>query len=252
MLRAPLAVSRMVVVSDEPVADRLRREHPGAAIRHVPLGFGTPQEPQTRPETGVLRVIAPGTSVPHAIERAVDRARLAGASIELLPHDEPDRLRDADLVLALEWPPETGEPPVAALAGMAAARAVVVFETEGTARWPAFDPQTWGTRALVGGDTPLVVSIDPRDEEHSLVLTLRRMAADQALVRRLGAAGHAWWRTHATLAHASAGWQQVLGEAAARPSPARPAGWPEHLEDDATMRARRTLEDFQIRVDFLR
>ena len=60
-----------------------------------------------------------------------------------------------------------------------------MLETEHTAGWPALDPQTWQPRGWTG-QPPVVVSVDPRDEEHSLSLALRRLASDAALRDALG------------------------------------------------------------------
>jgi hypothetical protein len=177
------------------------------------------------------------------VERAIDRAREAGADVTLTTGD-------ADMVIAMQWPP-FGEPQAAALAAMAAGKAVVVMETEATADWPAYDPQTWRARASGGGGAPIVVSIDPRDEEHSLMMTIRDLARDQGLRDGLGAAAQAWWRAHATPAHAAAAWQQVLTDARTLQPPARPPDWPRHLIADGTEDARAILRETGATVDFL-
>ena len=58
---------------------------------------------------------------------------------------------------------------------MAAGKAVITIETEATAEWPAIDPQTWRPRGLAVNDAPIAVTVDPRDEEHSLMLAIRRL-----------------------------------------------------------------------------
>jgi len=68
---------------------------------------------------------------------------------------------------------------------------VIVLETSHTADWPAIDPQTWGPRG-VGRDEPIVVSLDPRDEEHSLVLAIQRLSSDANLRAQLVAAADRW------------------------------------------------------------
>ena len=119
-----------------------------------------------------------------------------------------------------------------------------------TAGWPALDPQTWQPRGWTG-QPPIVVSIDPRDEEHSLALALRRLATDAQLRESLGAAAHEWWRQHATLDHAVQAWRSILAEAiTVTPSP-RPSNWPRHLTANGTERARDLLAEFGATVDFL-
>jgi hypothetical protein len=87
------------------------------------------------------------------------------------------------------------------------------METEATAAWPAIDPQTWRPRGLAATEAPVAVTVDPRDEEHSLMLAIRKLSADAALRAQLGRAAHAWSETHATLARAASAWTAILGEA---------------------------------------
>lgn len=158
-------------------------------------------------------------------------------------------LREADIILAMRWP-MFGEPEIAALAGMAAARAVVVMETEVTADWPAYDPQTWRPRGIAAA-APIVVSIDPRDEEHSLMIAMRDLSRDRVLREQLGTAAREWWQSHATVQHAVDGWQPILAEARTLAPPPRPADWPPHLSADGTEEARAILRETGASVDFL-
>jgi hypothetical protein len=184
------------------------------------------------------------------IRKAVERATDAGARLELMTDTPPDRvLQDADVIVALEWPSSNEQ--AKALAAMAAAKTVVVLETESTAGWPALNPQTWQPRGSAD-EHPIVVSIDPRDEEHSLFLALRRLAGDEGLRHELGTAAHAWWRGRATVEHAARAWRTVLSEAASLAPPQRPPNWPGHLTADGTERARAILGEFGTGVDFLR
>ena len=133
----------------------------------------------------------------------------------------------SDVVVALHWPPR-GSPQLLPLAAMAAGKPVIVFESAANAGWPALDPQTWQPRGRAS-DRPIAVSIDPRDEEHSLVLAIRRLSAEAALRGQLGQAARNWWHAHATPQHASQDWQRILEEAALFAAHSRPAGWPAHL-----------------------
>jgi hypothetical protein len=127
---------------------------------------------------------------------------------------------------------------------MAGGKPTIVAETYSTADWPALDPQTWRVRdqARTAND-PVVVSVDPRDEEHSLVLALRRLATDARLRADLGRSARAWWAAHATIDHAVAGWLSVLNDAATLPVPARPDGWPAHLHADGSRLTRQILAE---------
>jgi hypothetical protein len=182
------------------------------------------------------------------IQRAIGRARNAGADLELIAGSADSVLENADIIIALTWPP--ADELTLALVGMAMRRAVIVLETESTAGWPALDPQTWQPRGWTG-QTPIVVSIDPRDEEHSLSLALRRLASDAALRDSLGSAAQDWWRQHATTDRAVHVWRSILAEAASITPPPRPANWPRHLTANGTERARDLLAEFGATVDFL-
>jgi hypothetical protein len=200
----------------------------------------------TRGLTPVVGVLDPSRNT--LIQQAVGRARDAGARLELIAGSADSVLKKADILVAITWPP--ADELTTALAGMAAGQAVIVLETEATAGWPALDPQTWQPRGW-SGQPPIVVSIDPRDEEHSLSLALRRLASDATLRATLGSAAHDWWRHHSTLDHAVEAWGAILADAATATPPARPEGWPRHLTADGTERAREILAEFSATVDFL-
>ena len=209
---------------------------------------------------------------PHDATRAVQSARVIvtphSAATETLQDEFPDaRVRfapagvrppsplrgfgaaddvSADAVMAtLEWPPK-GDAPTIVLAAMAAGKAVVAFETEETADWPALNPQTWQPRDFRGAD-PILVSIDPRDAEHSLKLAMRRLSSDVALRERLGAAAREWWTTHATAGHAVKAWEAIIAEARALP-PAAPAQAGQ-APNTGTALAKEILDEFGVTVD---
>ena len=190
------------------------------------------------------------TSVsPRVFDAALRRAHQAGAAaITMVAGD----LNAVDVVLAMQWP-TFGRPLTGALSGFAAGRAVVVADTASTAHWPSLDPQTWQQRSLSIGlgntDRPIAVSIDPRDEEHSLMLALIRLANDAALRSALGSASRAWWARHATVAHAVAAWRALIEDAVSLPVPPRPAGWPAHLDGDGGGLATSILDQFGIDVE---
>lgn len=248
MLRAAVSASRLVVVRDEARAAQLTLEHPDARIRYVPIGVDGLRMTQTA--SPALRCAVHGAGRLATAMRAARRAADAGIPIEVSAGPGDGRWADCDVVLALTWP-ATGESLMPAVAAMADGIPVVVLETEATAGWPALDPQTWRPRGAASDGPPLVISIDPRDEEHSLMLALRRLAADRPLRRTLAAAAHDWWRSHATPAHAANGWEEVIQEAVDADPPARPADWPAHLSADGSSGARDVLGRFGVTVDFL-
>jgi hypothetical protein len=206
-----LLASRLVVVPHEPGARAIADDCPGTRVRTLVPGV----EP-----------------LPDDFD---DRAGSARPR-----HDAP---ADGPAILtALRWPPDGGALAYA-LSGFAAGRAVLVFDGPETADWPSLDPQTWEPRAplerLPGWprQDPICVSIDPRDEAHSLRLAQRRLADDSALRARLGTAAQAWWRTHATVGRAAAAFEALLEEARAVPEPPAPRG-----VEDGTALARRLLD----------
>ena len=255
MLRVPLLASRVAVVSHPPTAAALQQAHPGACVRFARTGVMETQEVQE--DEGVRKVqgmpVTFGT-IPadrlDVVRRAMARARQAGTSAELIADASPERLlQAADVIVSLPWP-SFGEPQTPALSAMAAGKPVIVLETVATADWPALDAHTWRPRGPTA-DAPIAVSIDPRDEEHSLMLAIRRLSTDVTLRAQLGDAAHDWWRTHATPGHAAEDWGRILAEAALLDPPARPADWPGHLTADGTERAREILDGCGVTVDFL-
>ncbi len=262
LITAPVLASRMTVVSDAHAAARLQRAFPVARVRVAPLAFGPAEGLAQGSAEGLAEGLAQGLAEGTArrvgvldssrnslIQRAIARARDAGADIELIADSAESVLENADILVAVTWPP--ADELTMALAGMAAGRAVIVLETESTAGWPALDPQTWQPRGWTG-QPPIVVSIDPRDEEHSLAIALRRLASDTELRRSLGSAAREWSRHHATLEHALQAWRSILAEAVTVTPPPRPPDWPRHLTADGTERARAVLAEFGATVDFLR
>lgn len=245
-----LLASRSVVVADDAVAAALGETHPGMDVRVAPAGIGDWASTTARHD-GPTRFGVLDPRRIDVVQRAAQRTRDAGRPVEVIAGDPARVLRDADVIVALDWPPPAG-PPGAALAGMSAARPVVAFETLVTAAWPCLDPQTWQPRGY-GGTTgtgsqgasgPIAISIDPRDEEHSLMLAMKRLSADAALRAGLGAAGRTWWREHATIAHAFQAWHRILDLPGLPPQPAFAGA-------DGSEHARAVLAEFGVEVDFL-
>ena len=251
MLRVPLLASRAAVVSHPSAASALQYAHPEARVRYAATGVHEVQRaPQRVQRTPVTFGAIPADRL-DIVHSAMARARQAGAPAELVADASPEHLlRDADVIVSLPWP-SFGEPRTPALAAMAAGQPLIVLETAAAADWPGLDPQTWRPRGLFA-DAPIAVSIDPRDEEHSLVVAIRRLSTDATLRAQLGDAAHDWWRTHATPGHAAEDWGRILAEAARLDPPARPVDWPGHLTADGTERAREILGECGVTADFLR
>jgi hypothetical protein len=243
MLRVPVTASRVTAVADPALAESIATTFPKARVRLLDVGVPAPRvaaTPSREPSAPIVVAVVEPARL-EVVARAVERVRADGLLLEFRSPSAADAA-SADVVVAVRWPLH-GAPLVSAFSAMAAARPVVVAETSTTAAWPALDPQTWRPRDAGRGATPIVVSIDPRDEEHSLVLALRRLATDTTLRAELGSAARAWWANHATLDHAVASWRAVLEDALVLHSSPRPADWPPHLEADGTRLARRILAD---------
>ena len=249
MLRVPLAASRLAVIPHRGMAKAVQEQYPGVRVVYAPLGV--PAIPNLAPDAsshitfGLL-----SSDRVEVAERAIARARESGAREALLVDDVPERLlQRAEVMISLQWP-SFGEPQMLALSAMAAGRPIIVLETPTTADWPALDPQTWQPRGIQR-ERPIVVSIDLRDEEHSLTIAMRRLSADAVLRAKLGNAAKSWWSAHGSARQAADAWRPILSDAASLDRPARPMGWPPHLDADGTTRARSVLAKFGVGVDFL-
>jgi hypothetical protein len=252
MLRAPLVASQLAVVPHLGVGDVLRDEYPEARIRYAPHPVREVHSPPGAPGNARGTEVTFGISTADRIDlarEALAHARARGANARLLV-DIPERIiHAADVVMTLQGP-GLGDTLSFALAAMSGARPILVLETETSADWPLLDPQTWKPRGPDGG-SPLGVSVDARDEEHSLTLAMHRLAADDALRTSLGNCGRTWWSRHGTTGQAVQVWGPILDEAITLERPARPAGWPAHLSPDGAERARQLLEEFGVTADLL-
>jgi glycosyltransferase involved in cell wall biosynthesis len=260
-LRVAVLVSRSVVVSEPGLAERLKSRFPTATVRHAPT-FAVSRISATTDEAAADRIRHADAGAPsakfavydsrvrgHLIERAIERARNAGATFDVLAREwTPAALAQADVVIAPAWPPfQSSFTPL--LAAMAAGKAVITTETETTAEWPAIDPQTWRHRGFLVNDAPVAVTVDPRDEEHSLMLAIRKLSADATLRDQLGRAARAWWEAHATPTRAASAWTAILEEAATLTPPPRGDDWPKQFLLDGTGLARGILSEFGLTND---
>ena len=245
-LRIPFTTARLIVVGDAFAADALQERYPWARLRHAPIAVPSPPARVTPDGVPVFGVAA-APSV-ELVARAVQRACAAGSGLAV-QLDMAAAPSACDAIIALEWPPRP-EPPAGAVFAMAAGCPAIVYEVPVTAGWPALDPQTWTARGG-GNHEPIVISLDPRDEEHSLMLALRRLADDAPFRDRMGEAARAWSAPNGTVAKTAEAWERILVEAATLAPPPRPADWPAHLTADGTARARELMSELGVEVDFL-
>jgi hypothetical protein len=234
MLRIPVAASRLTVVADELLAETLAAQDRASRVRAVVVGVADPAVASGASAVADICIAEPQRR--GVVERAVARLHAEGTPVSVASNPR------APIVVATRWPLD-GRPLVSAFRAFAESCAVVVADSYATAGWPTLDPQTWQVRGTESRH-PIAVSIDPRDEEHSLVLALRRLATDAALCEELGRSARAWWQTHATLEHAVTSWNAALRQGAEHSPPNRPADWPAHLGADGSSLTRQQLDAF--------
>jgi glycosyltransferase involved in cell wall biosynthesis len=157
-----------------------------------------------------------------------DRVTLAG----YIETDEAltDHLAACDVSLNLRWPTarETSGPWLRALA---AGRATIVTELAHVTV-PSLDPRTWAVNSADHRSSdPVCVAIDILDEDHSLRLAMRRLAADASLREQLGRAGREWWTREHTVDAMADDYERVMEEAMRRPLPA--VELPPHMRNRA-------------------
>jgi len=167
-----------------------------------------------------------------AAHQLIDRVVVTGylaSDAELIAH-----IVASDVSLNLRWPTarETSGPWIRALAaGVPTVVTDLVHQTE----FASLDPRTWavappGRQPTTGNRQPICVTIDILDEQHSLRLAMRRLAADAELRERLGRAGHAWWAREHSLDAMVDDYEAAIARAMDRPAP--PADLPAHATDD--------------------
>jgi glycosyltransferase involved in cell wall biosynthesis len=177
----------------------------------------------------------PALDLPRRIDDsgAAHAIRLAG----VLDDEAFDRaLAAVDVSLNLRWPSavETSGPWVRALS---AGLPTITLALAHTADVPALDPRDW--RVSPPRTDPVTVAIDIVDEDHSLRLAMRRLAADDALRAAIGRAARRRWEAEHTVARMVADYERLL----ARALVTAPADddLPPHLRPDPAAHARRLL-----------
>ena len=175
--------------------------------------------------------------------------------------DLTDHIAACDVTLNLRWPTarETSGPWLQALA---AGRPTIVTDLIHQGDVPSLDPRTWtgnGLLALGFGHLeegsvspvlkpkaqnlkPICVAIDILDEDHSLRLAMRRLAADAALREQLGAAAREWWAREHSLDAMVEDYERVMHDAAARPDP--DVDLPAHMRNPGDRKIGALLQSF--------
>ena len=277
MLRALVHTARAIAVHNPRVADDLREEYPGAPVSMIRMGVQA-CETSARVRASIRRdLMAPDHAVVFAAFGKVTAEKRIGAILRALAALNADGV-DAYLLLVgdasgygalsqemaalgiVDRVRVTGYVPDDAVGGYLAAADVCLC-----LRWPtALETSASWLRCLAAArptvisnlahlvDIPADVSIaiDLMDEDRSLTLAMRRLAADEHMRAALAQAGHEYWRAHHTLAAMAADYENALADAAARPAPSL-EGLPEHFTDDHGRHARQIAHAFGVEVDIL-
>lgn len=161
-----------------------------------------------------------------------------------------DAIAACDVSLNMRWPTarEMSGPWLRALA---AGKPTITMDLAHLADVPALDPRTWNvmhaSSSIGNTPEPVSVAIDILDEEHSLRLALRRLAADDALRARLSRAAAAYWEREHSPGRMLADYRRVIAMGMSTPDP-RPA-LPAHLRVTGEERLRDLLGPFGLGVD---
>jgi glycosyltransferase involved in cell wall biosynthesis len=128
-----------------------------------------------------------------------------------------DCVAACDISINMRWPTarEISGPWLRALA---AGLPTITVDLAHTIDVPSLDPRTWRPHGAQAGE-PVTVAIDILDEDHSLRLALRRLAADEPLRRRLGQAARAYWAREHSPARMLDDYRRAIARAAATPDP---------------------------------
>jgi glycosyltransferase involved in cell wall biosynthesis len=201
------------------------------------------------PHVPSARLLLAGPEAGHYDVRSTISARALGNRVTVtgfLERDEEltDAIAACDVTLNLRWPTarEISGPWLRCLA---AGKPSVVIDLAHMADVPSLDPRTW-TGGGADGAPPITVAVDIMDEDHSLRLAMRRLAADPALRAALGAAARDYWAAHHSVAGMVLDYRRALRLAV--DTPARPAGLPPHVSDDGSRRLSAMLEGFGVPV----
>ncbi|MFB3854960.1 MAG: glycosyltransferase family 4 protein [Vicinamibacterales bacterium] len=173
--------------------------------------------------------------------------------------DLPFYVAASDVCLCLRWP-SGRETSASWLRCLAAGKPTIITELAHGASVPALDPRTWAPmftadesergRSLSEPSPPLAVAIDILDEDHSLGLAMRRLAADRALRASLGNEARRYWERGHTLARMAADYEKVIASALDTET-RRDRQLPAHLLADGTRTAIETAASVGVDLVFL-
>ena len=285
MLRSVMRTARGIAVHNPRVAADLRQDYPGAAIDVIRLG--TAAVPTDAAARGRVRAAlgVPDEAILFAAFGKITTEKRIGAILRafatlarertdihlLLAGDASDYpalpsesgaaaprvhitgyvadqaisgyLGASDACLCLRWPTAL-ETSASWLQCLAAARPTVISDLAHLIDIPTIDPR--GVRAAPADAVAL--SVDLLDEDASLLLAMRRLAADSQLRGALGRAGHAYWSANHTLDAMKDDYERLIADAASRPVPIV-SDLPPHFTEDHSALARSITSPFGLALD---
>ena len=239
---------------------RVRYRIPADAILFGVFGGLTPEKriPQVLralralvPYAPAARLLLAGAPAPH-YDVAADIAALGlDERVTLTGYLDTDaeltgHLAACDVSLNLRWP-TAGETSGPWLRALAAGTATIITDLVHLADVPSLDPRTWTENTPLKpteSPKPVCVAIDILDEDHSLRLAMRRLAADADLRAQLAHAGQAWWGREHSVEVMADDYERVMKDAAARPDPGLTL--PAHMRDTGGRKLQALLAPFGI------
>jgi glycosyltransferase involved in cell wall biosynthesis len=206
----------------------------------------------TRAHAPGAHLLLAGSIAPHYdVRDDVDRLGLRGCTTVTGYLESDAALTGAiaacDIALNLRWPTarEVSGPWLRCLA---AGRPTITIDLAHTAGVPSIDPRTWVANQP-GGAPPVTVAIDIVDEDHSLRLAMRRLAADADLRQRLGRSAREYWTRHHSIAVMAQDYRELIARAIASPAPAAAAATlPAHLLDTGSGTLRNLMQELGVAV----
>jgi glycosyltransferase involved in cell wall biosynthesis len=162
----------------------------------------------------------------------------------------PEYLAAADVCLNLRWP-TARETSGAWIRCLAAGKSTIVSDLAHQTDIPSLDLRSGNVQCTTfPAPEAVCVAVDLLDDVHMLRLALRRLATDDRLRTRLGAAARRYWQREATLDVMVADYEAALTQAAQTPAPETPAGWPTHLTGDGTATLRAVIDKMGVEMPF--
>lgn len=257
----PMGVAAPAARDEDRAVVRARHAIPSDAIVFAAIGRVTPEKrigqalgalATLAREAVDVRLLIVGERAPYFDVAEEARARGVIDRVAIAEYVAEEALGSyihaSDACLCLRWP-TNGETSASWLRCLAAGKPTAITDLAHLAHVPSLDPRTWAPVPDGRDEPPVCVSIDILDEDHSLVLAMRRLARDAALRAEIGARARAYWRASHTIDRMADGYRRAIAAAAARPAPR--VALPPHMRADGTALARQITSAFGVRVDVL-